>query len=80
MSSCSTCGDFQARRANLRYRPSGGEKPRFVHTLNGSALALPRLVVALIESYQKADGTVHVPELLQERLGVAIIEPKAPDR
>ncbi len=80
VSSCSMCGDFQARRANLRYRPSGGEKPRFVHTLNGSALALPRLVVALIESYQKADGTVHVPELLQERLGVAVIEPKAPDR
>ncbi len=80
VSSCSMFGDFQARRANLRYRPSGGEKPRFVHTLNGSALALPRLVVALIESYQKADGTVHVPELLQERLGVAVIEPKAPDR
>ncbi len=80
VSSCSMCGDFQARRANLRYRPSGGEKPRFVHTLNGSALALPRLIVALIESYQKADGTVHVPEVLQERLGVAIIKPKAPDR
>ena len=80
VSSCSMFGDFQARRANLRYRPSGGEKPRFVHTLNGSALALPRLVVALIESYQKADGTVHVSEVLQERLGVAVIEPKAPDR
>jgi seryl-tRNA synthetase len=51
-----------------------------VHTLNGSALALPRLIVALIESYQKADGTVQVPELLQERLGVAVIEPKANDR
>ena len=80
VSSCSMFGDFQARRANLRYRPSGGDKPRFVHTLNGSALALPRLIVALIESYQKADGTVRVPELLQERLGVAVIEPKAPDR
>ena len=80
VSSCSMCGDFQARRANLRYRPSGGEKPRFVHTLNGSALALPRLIVALIENYQKADGTVQVPELLQERLGVAVIEPKASDR
>ena len=80
VSSCSMFGDFQARRANLRYRPSGGEKPRFVHTLNGSALALPRLIVALIESYQKADGTVQVPELLQERLGVAVIEPKANDR
>ncbi len=80
VSSCSTCGDFQARRANLRYRPSGGEKPRFVHTLNGSALALPRLLVALIENYQQADGTVRVPELLQERLGSTVIEPKAPDR
>jgi seryl-tRNA synthetase len=78
VSSCSTCGDFQARRANLRYRPSGGEKPRFVHTLNGSALALPRLMVALIESYQQADGTVRMPETLQERLGFAVIEPKAP--
>jgi seryl-tRNA synthetase len=80
VSSCSTCGDFQARRANLRYRPSGGEKPRFLHTLNGSALALPRLMVALIESYQQADGTWRVPEPLQERLGFAVIEPIAPDR
>jgi seryl-tRNA synthetase len=80
VSSCSMFGDFQARRANLRYRPSGSEKPRFVHTLNGSALALPRLLVALIETYQEADGTVQVPELLQERLGVAVIEPKAADR
>jgi seryl-tRNA synthetase len=80
VSSCSMFGDFQARRANLRYRPSGSEKPRFVHTLNGSALALPRLIVALIETYQEADGTVKVPELLQERLGVAVIEPKAADR
>ena len=80
VSSCSTFGDFQARRANLRYRPSGGEKPRFVHTLNASALALPRLMVALIENNQQADGTVRVPEILQERLGLAVIEPKTPDR
>jgi seryl-tRNA synthetase len=80
VSSCSTCGDFQARRANLRYRPSGGEKPRFLHTLNGSALALPRLMVALIESYQQADGTWRVPAALQGRLGFAVIEPSAPDR
>jgi len=79
VSSCSTCGDYQARRANLRYRPSGGGKPRFVHTLNGSALALPRLMVALIESYQRADGAIEVPESLRDRLGVGIIEPKAPD-
>ncbi|HAW89790.1 MAG TPA: serine--tRNA ligase, partial [Gemmatimonadetes bacterium] len=76
VSSCSTCGDFQARRANLRYRPSGGEKLRFVHTLNGSALALPRLMVALIENYQQADGAVRVPETLQERLGQEVIEPR----
>ena len=80
VSSCSTFGDFQARRANLRYRPSGAEKPLFLHTLNGSALALPRLMVALIENYQQADGTVLVPEALQDRLGFAVIEPKAPDR
>jgi len=80
VSSCSTCGDFQARRANLRYRPSGGEKPRFLHTLNGSALALPRLMVALIESYQQADGTWRAPEALQERLGFEVIEPSEPDR
>ena len=77
VSSCSTFGDFQARRANLRYRPSEREKPCFVHTLNGSALALPRLMVALIEGYQQADGTVRVPETLQGRLGFAVIEPKA---
>jgi seryl-tRNA synthetase len=80
VSSCSTFGDFQARRANLRYRPSGGDKPRFLHTLNGSALALPRLIVALIENYQNADGTVRVPEALHERLGSSLIEPKALDR
>jgi seryl-tRNA synthetase len=80
VSSVSTCGDFQARRANLRYRPAGGEKPHFVHTLNGSAIALPRLMVALIESYQQASGAVGMPEALHERLGFAVIEPKAPDR
>jgi seryl-tRNA synthetase len=80
VSSCSTCGDFQARRANLRYRPSGGEKPRFVHTLNGSAIALPRLMVALIENYQQADGTVRIPDLLKERLGFAVIGPTGSDR
>lgn len=80
VSSCSTFGDFQARRANLRYRPAGAEKPRFLHTLNGSALALPRLIVALIESYQQADGTVLVPEPLQKRLDLAVIGPKVLDR
>ena len=73
VSSCSSFTDYQARRANLRYRPSARERPRFVHTLNGSALALPRLVVALLETYQQADGAVRVPEPLQERLGVPLI-------
>jgi seryl-tRNA synthetase len=74
VSSCSTFGDFQARRAGIRYRPAQGEKPRFVHTLNGSALALPRLMVAIIETYQQSDGTVTVPEALQERMGQSTIE------
>ena len=75
VSSCSTFGDFQARRAGIRYRPAPGEKPRFVHTLNGSALALPRLMVALLETYQQSDGSVRVPEALQERTGFSTIGP-----
>lgn len=69
VSSCSNFGDFQARRANIRYRPAAGEKPRFVHTINGSALALPRVVAALLEQYQQPDGTVLVPEALRPYLG-----------
>lgn len=75
VSSCSTFGDFQARRAGIRYRPVQGEKPRFVHTLNGSALALPRLMVAILETYQQSNGTVRVPQALQERIGQSTIEP-----
>ena len=69
VSSVSTTTDYQARRANLRYRPRPGEKPQFVHTLNGSALALPRLLVALLETGQEEDGSVTLPEPLAERLG-----------
>jgi len=69
VSSCSTFTDFQARRANIRFRSSPNEKPEFVHTLNGSALALPRLMVALLETYQEEDGSITVPEPLRERLG-----------
>ncbi len=69
VSSVSTATDYQARRANLRYRPRPGAKPEFVHTLNGSALALPRLLVALLENGQKEDGSVTLPEPLAERLG-----------
>ncbi|MEX0936157.1 MAG: serine--tRNA ligase [Gemmatimonadota bacterium] len=71
VSSCSTCGDFQARRANLRFRPAPGEKPEYLHTLNGSALALPRLMVALLETYQEADGSVAVPPPLEAGMGTA---------
>ena len=71
ISSCSTCTDFQARRMNARYRPSGQEKAptRFVHTLNGSGLAVGRTLVAVVENYQQADGAVAVPEVLQRYLG-----------
>jgi seryl-tRNA synthetase len=65
VSSCSNCSDFQARRANIRYRPTPESKPRFVHTLNGSGLALPRVLIAVIENYQQADGSILIPEVLQ---------------
>jgi len=65
ISSCSNFGDFQARRANIRYRPSGGGKTRFAHTLNGSGLAVGRTWIALIENFQQADGTVCIPDALR---------------
>jgi seryl-tRNA synthetase len=70
VSSCSNCCDFQARRANIRYRPEPGAKTQFVHTLNGSGLALPRVLIALLENYQQADGTVLIPEVLEPYLKV----------
>ncbi|HEY0997049.1 MAG TPA: serine--tRNA ligase [Gemmatimonadaceae bacterium] len=69
VSSCSTFVDFQARRANIRYRPAKGEKPRFVHTLNGSGLAFPRVIAAILEHYQQPDGSVVVPEVLRPYMG-----------
>jgi len=69
VSSCSVFNDFQARRASLRYRPGPGQPPRFVHTLNGSALALTRTIDAVIETYQRADGTITVPEPLHPYMG-----------
>src|SRR6185369_71847 len=69
ISSCSTCSDFQARRGNLRYRPEPKGKPRFVHTLNGSGLAVGRTLVAILENYQQADGSVVVPEVLRPYMG-----------
>jgi len=65
ISSCSNFGDFQARRANIRYRPRGGGKPRFAHTLNGSGLAVGRTWIALLENFQQADGSIRIPEVLQ---------------
>jgi seryl-tRNA synthetase len=69
VSSCSNCEAFQARRAEIRYRPKPGAKPEHVHTLNGSGLALPRTVIAILENYQQADGSVIVPEVLRSRMG-----------
>ena len=69
VSSSSTFTDFQARRANIRYRPAQGEKPRFVHTLNASGLAFPRIIASIIEHYQQPDGSVAVPEVLRPYLG-----------
>jgi seryl-tRNA synthetase len=73
VSSCSNCTDFQARRANIRFRTAKGEKPRFVHTLNGSALAFPRTIACLLEHYQQKDGSVLVPEVLRPYLGKDVI-------
>lgn len=73
VSSCSNCEDYQARRGNIRYRPADGGKPRFVHTLNGSALATSRLFAALLEQNQRNDGTVTLPPLLADLLGKATL-------
>jgi seryl-tRNA synthetase len=69
ISSCSNCTDFQARRANIRYRPEGGGKTRLVHTLNGSGLAVGRTLIAILENYQQADGSVVIPEPLRRWTG-----------
>ncbi|MFQ5826185.1 MAG: serine--tRNA ligase [Dehalococcoidia bacterium] len=71
VSSCSNCGDFQARRARIRYRPEPGAKPQLVHTLNGSGLALPRVLISVLENYQQADGSIAVPEVLRPYMGGA---------
>src|ERR1700730_10105829 len=69
VSSCSVFNDFQAMRANIRYRPARGAPPRFAHTINGSGLALTRTIDAIIETYQRADGTITVPEPLRKYMG-----------
>jgi seryl-tRNA synthetase len=70
VSSCSNCGDFQARRTNIRYRPDANAKPQFVHTLNGSGLALPRIVISILENYQQEDGSIVIPEILRPYMGI----------
>jgi seryl-tRNA synthetase len=78
ISSCSVCGDFQARRMNARYKPKGAKETRFVHTLNGSGLAVGRTLIAVLENYQQADGTVVIPEALRPYMGgLAVIEKAA---
>ncbi len=76
ISSCSNFEDYQARRMNLRYRPADGGKPRFVHTLNGSGLAVGRTVAAIMENYQQEDGTILVPEVLQRYMNCERIVPR----
>jgi seryl-tRNA synthetase len=73
ISSCSNFGDFQARRAQIRYRPEPKAKPRLLHTLNGSALAVGRTLIAILENYQQADGSVVVPEVLRPYMGCEVI-------
>jgi seryl-tRNA synthetase len=74
VSSCSNCEDFQARRANIRFRPTATGRPEYVHTLNGSGLALPRTMIAVLENFQQADGSVCVPEVLRPYMaGVEVI-------
>ena len=74
ISSCSNFEDFQARRANIRFRPDGKGKPEFVHTLNGSGLAVGRTVAAILENYQNEDGSVEIPEALRGYMGTEIIK------
>ena len=74
ISSCSNCEDFQARRAQIRYREDPKIKPQLCHTLNGSGVAVGRTVAAILENYQREDGTVEVPEVLRRYMGVDVIK------
>jgi len=77
VSSCSNTAEFQARRANIRYRPAGGGRPRYVHTLNGSGLGMVRALIAVLENYQQKDGSVVVPDVLRPYMGgLEVIEPQ----
>ncbi|HSM18852.1 MAG TPA: aminoacyl--tRNA ligase-related protein, partial [Hyphomicrobiales bacterium] len=69
ISSCSLCGEFQARRMQARYRPADGGRVNYVHTLNGSGLAVGRTLIAVLENYQQSDGSVMVPDVLRPYMG-----------
>jgi seryl-tRNA synthetase len=73
VSSCSNCTDFQSRRAAIRYKASGNSRPRLLHTLNGSGLAVPRVMIAILENYQLPDGTVKIPDVLKPYAGFDLI-------
>ena len=73
ISSCSVCGDFQARRMNARFKPSTGGKPEFIHTLNGSGLAVGRCLIAVLENGQQKNGSVEIPQVLQRYMGDATL-------
>jgi seryl-tRNA synthetase len=76
ISSCSNCTDFQARRANLRFKREGAKKPEYVHTLNGSGLPTGRTIVAILENYQQEDGSIVIPEALRPYMGgIEVITP-----
>jgi seryl-tRNA synthetase len=77
VSSCSNFRDYQARRMAIRYRPAPGEKPELVHTLNGSGLALARVVAAILETYQQPDGTVTIPAVLRPYMGREVLSSSA---
>ncbi len=76
ISSCSNCEAFQARRAGIRFKPKAGGKSEFVHTLNGSGLAVGRTWLAVVENYQQADGSIVIPEVLRAWVGKERIEPR----
>jgi seryl-tRNA synthetase len=80
ISSCSNCTDFQARRAAIRFRRDAKAKPEFVHTLNGSGLAVGRTLLAVLENFQRADGSIDVPAALRPFAGFASIEPDGSTR
>jgi seryl-tRNA synthetase len=77
VTSASNCTDYQARRLKTRYRPEGEKKPRLLHTLNGTAIATSRGIIAILENYQQADGSVVIPEVLRPWVGKDVITPKS---